>query len=179
METIKNNLQIEEGILVQAKMNKQEALHSMFQQFIGVEEKIQFSEYMGEHGIVLFITHSFICVTDKRIISLKVSAFGEIVYQDAFIESFNSGLIYQPSLLILYIVSILLIIFTFGIGILLLPLIVKWYYKIYKCGFFFIIKEGLGVYVFVNRNRMARANFVWRLVGKLREERIKSIPQII
>jgi hypothetical protein len=174
-----SKLSIGESILVQAKENNQDALNTMFRQFIGEEEEIKFAEYMGQYGIVIMVTHSFICVTNKRIISLQVGAFGEVFYQDAFIESLNSGAIYQPSLLLLYILSVVLIIFTFGIGIVLLPVLVKWYFKIKKCGLVFIIKEGLTVYTFVNRNRMSRANAIWRLTGKLREERIKSIPQIV
>ena len=167
-----NKIVIAAGVLDQAKMNNQEALKGIFQQFSGTDEQIKFAEYMGQHGIVIGVTHNFACLTDKRIISLKVGSFGEVLYQDAFIEDLNSGAIYQPSVLGLYILSAIVIIFTLGIGILLIPLIVKWYYKINKCGLVFFIKEGLSVYMFVNRNRMSRSNALWRLVSEVREGRI-------
>jgi len=167
-----NKIVIAAGVLDQAKMNNQDALNSMFQQFLGTDEQIKFAEYMGQHGIIIGVTHSFACLTDKKIISLKVGSFGEVLYQDAFIEDFNSGAIYQPSVLGLYIISAIVVVFTFGIGLLLIPLIVKWYYQINKCGMVFFIKEGLSVYMFVNRNRMSRSNALWRLVSEIREGRI-------
>lgn len=167
-----NKIVISEGVLEQAKMNNQDALKSMFEQFSGSDEQIKFAEYMGQHGIIIGVTHSFACLTDKRVISLKVGSFGEVLYQDAFIEDFNSGAIYQPSILGLYILSAIVIIITWGIGILLIPLIVKWYYKVNKCGMVFFIKEGMSVYMFVNRNRMSRSNALWRLISEIRDERI-------
>lgn len=167
-----NKIAIASGVLDQAKMNNQDALNSMFQQFSGTNEQIKFAEYMGQHGFLIGVTHSFACLTDKRIISLQVGSFGEVLYQDAFIEDLNSGAIYQPSVLSLYIFSAILIIFTLGIGLLLIPLVVKWYYKINKCGMVFFIKEGLSVYMFVNRNRMSRSNALWRLVSEIREGRL-------
>ncbi|MCW3110055.1 MAG: hypothetical protein JWQ09_4561 [Segetibacter sp.] len=179
MSETTDKLYIEHGIFAAAKLNDPEALALMFQQFIGPDEQIQFCEYMGQYGIVIMVTHSFICITEKRVISLQIGSFGEIIYQDAFIEYLNSGLIYQPSILGLYIISIIAVVSTLGIGILLIPFIVKAYYKLYKCGLVYIIKEGLQVYVFVNRNRMSRANTLWRLTAEVRENRIKQIPQIV
>lgn len=166
-----NKLTIASNVLQQAKQNNQDALKTMFQQFLGADEEIKFAEYMGRQGILFSVTHSFACLTDKRIISLKVGSFGQVLYQDAFIEDLNSGAIYQPSVLGLYVLSAIVTLFTFGIGILLVPFIVKWYYKIKKCGLVFIIKEGLSVYIFVNRNRMSRSNTLWRLASEIREER--------
>jgi len=200
----KNKIAIASNVLQQAKQNNQDALKTMFQQFLGTDEEIKFAEYMGQHGILISVTHSFACLTNKKIISLKVGSFGQVLYQDAFTEDLNSGAIYQPSLLGLYILFAIVFIFSypivgmiisfsvmtifpsymesnivmvisnifiFGIIILLLQFTVKWYYKIKKCGIVFIIKEGLSVYIFVNRNRMSRANALWRLASEIREER--------
>ncbi len=166
-----NKITIASNVLHQAKQNNHDALTTMFQQFLGTDEEIKFAEYMGQHGFLISVTHSFACLTDKRIISLKVGSFGEVLYQDAFIEDLNSGAIYQPSVLWLYVISAIIVLFTFGIGILLIPFIVKWYYKIKKCGLVFVIKEGLSVYIFVNRNRMSRSNALWRLASEIREGR--------
>lgn len=166
-----NKITIASNVLHLAKQNNNDALTTMFQQFLGTDEEIKFIEYMGQQGVVISVTHNFACLTDKRIISLKVGSFGQVLYQDAFIEDLNSGAIYQPSVLGLYILSAFVVLFTFGIGILLIPFIVKWYYKIKKCGLVFIIKEGLSVYIFVNRNRMSRSNALWRLASEIREKR--------
>jgi len=166
-----NKIKITDNILSLAKQNNQEALKTMFQQFLGKDEKIMFAEYMGQQGVIISVNHSFACLTEKRIISVQVGSFGHVLYQDAFIEDLNSGVIYQPSVLGLYIISIIVVIGTFGIGLLLIPFIVKWYYKIKKCGLVFIIKEGLSVYVFVNRNRMSRSNALWRITTDKREDR--------
>ena len=175
MDSQIKKIEIEDSVLELAKRNDLQALELMFQQFIGGTENIQFMEYLGQYGFILNVSHSFVCVTEKRIISLRVGSFGEIIYQDAFIEDLNSSVIVQPSILGLYLLSIFLIVFTFGIAILLLPFIVKWYYKIRKCGMVFGIKEGISVYVFVNRNRLTRANVMWRICAQLREERIRRL----
>lgn len=168
-------IEFAQSILDRAKLNDRDAIELMFRQFIGSDEKIHFCEYMGQFGVVISITHSFACVTDKRILSLKVGSFEEVVYQDAGLEDLNSGVIYQPSILGLYIIGGLVVLFTYGLGILLLPFVVKWYYKVNKCGLVGVVKEGLAVYVFVNRNRLVRANAMWRTCLELRDSRIKAI----
>ncbi len=172
MQQAIHTLHIEESLLDRAKRNEREALELIFQQFIGVDEKIHFAEYLGQLGLVLFIDHSYVCLTEKRIIALKTASFGEVIYQDAFLEDLNSCVIYQPSIFWLYVWGFFLVVFTFGIGILFLPFLVRFYYRIKKCGSVFNIKQGISVYVFVNRNRMSRANVMWRICAQLREERI-------
>jgi hypothetical protein len=169
-------IKIEENILEKAKQNDRPSLEAIFQQFIGVNEKIHFAEYMGQNGIILLVEHNFACITEKRVISLRVGTFGEVFYQDAFLEDLNSSAIYQPSIFGLYVMAILFIIFTYGIGLLFLPLIVKWYYKVNKCGVVFVIKQGLSVYVFVNRNKLTRANVLWRVCAHARESRAGMAP---
>lgn len=185
-------IEIEDNVLQRAKQNDLDALEVMFQQFIGATERIQFMEYLGQYGIILSVSHSFVCVTEKRIVSLRVGSFGEIIYQDAFIEDLNSSIIVQPSILGLYVYSIIAflmvliglssvvpfliaVVLTLGIVALLIPFFVKWYYKIHKCGMVFNIREGISVYIFVNRNRLTRANVMWRICAQLREERVNLV----
>ena len=176
MQNQQSKLEIEESLLERAKNNDRAALETIFQQFIGVEETIQFTEYLGRLGLILFINHSFICLTDKRVMALTTGTFGEVLYQDAFLEDLNSFAIYQPSLFGLYVLGFFLIVFTFGIGLLFLPLLVKFYYRINKCGCLFNIKHGLSVYAFINRNRMSRANVMWRICAQLRQDRLATMP---
>ncbi|MBO9201027.1 MULTISPECIES: hypothetical protein [Niastella] len=171
---------IEQSVLARAKQNDRPALEQMFAQFLTGNEKIQFAEYMGQRGIVLLVDHNFACVTEKRIVSLTVGAFGEMLYQDAFLEDLNSTAIYQPSLFWLYVFGTIFVISTFGLGIFLIPLIVKGYYRLHKCGALFCIKQGISVFVFVNRSKLSRANVLWRVCAHLREARValalKTIP---
>lgn len=172
MQNAITKIEIEESLLDRAKKNDRAALEIIFQQFIGVDETIQFTEYLGQLGILIFVNHSFICLTDKRVMALRTGTFGEVLYQDAFLEDLNSFAIYQPSLFGLYVWSFFIIVFTFGIGILFIPLVVKWYYRMNKCGTLFNIKHGLSVYAFINRNKMSRANVMWRICAQLREGRV-------
>jgi hypothetical protein len=194
MDINTTKITIADTILDRAKQNDRQALELMFQQFIGGNEKIQFMEYMGQRGFFLFIDHNFACLTEKRIMSLKVGSFGEVLYQDAFLEDLNSSAIYQPSIFGLYVVVILTILFLiwFGIsfaaavgflgalvplvvGFFLIPFIIKTYYRMNKCGVVFIIKQGLSVFVFVNRSKLTRANVLWRVCAHLRETRVGNV----
>lgn len=194
MDINTNKITIEQNILERAKQNDRQALETMFQQFIGGNEKIQFMEYMGQRGLFIFIDHNFACLTEKRIMSLKVGSFGEVLYQDAFLEDLNSSAIYQPSIFGLYVavvVALAILVFlgitlipgggvigvliTLVLGVFLVPLIVKYYYRLNKCGVVFIIKQGLSVFVFVNRSKLTRANVLWRVCAHLRENRVGSV----
>ena len=84
-------IEIADNILQLAKQNNPDALEVMFHQFIGQTENIQFMEYLGQYGFIISVSHSFVCVTEKRIISLRVGSFGEIIYQDN--ESRGSNII--------------------------------------------------------------------------------------
>jgi hypothetical protein len=193
MNTPTKKIEIESTILERAKRNDLDALEMIFKQFISGAEHIQFMEYLGQYGLILSVSHSFVCVTEKRIISLRVGSFGEVIYQDAFIEDLNSSVIVQPSILSLYVYSficaflalaaslsllpnlLVAVLVTTVITLLLIPFLVKLYYKIHKCGMVFNIREGISVYVFVNRNRLTRANVMWRICAQLREERVSLV----
>jgi hypothetical protein len=164
------------SLVERAKKNEQEAICTMFSQFLCPEEQIHFVCYLGTRGMWGLGKKSFACLTDRRICSLQVGAFGEIVFQDGYLEQSNSGIVYQPDLLSLYglvaLYSIFALIFTFGLGLLLLPLVVQFYYRYKKCGIVWVIKEGVSVYIFCNRSRLALANDLYRVVGEVREQRM-------
>jgi hypothetical protein len=154
-------IDIPKSILERARANDSDALQTMFRQFIAADEEIVMAEYFGVQGLWWVGRHSFACLTDKRIASLMVGSMGELVYQDGFLEHSNSGIVHQPGLLGLYITvglfSILALVFTFGIGLILLPFVVQWYYRLHKCGLVWIIREGVAVYLFTNRKNLSRA----------------------
>lgn len=97
------SIKVEKSILRRAIENEPEALSVMFRQFIPPNEEIQFAEYLGIEGFWGIGKRSFACVTDKRIASLQVGAFKEVIYQDGYLEYTNSGMIHQPSKLKMYV----------------------------------------------------------------------------
>ncbi|MFM9888130.1 MAG: hypothetical protein ACKVQT_34330 [Burkholderiales bacterium] len=180
-------LGVSPGLLDRAKAGDAEAIITMFQQFVPPNEEIRFVDYLGLQGLWGFGTHSFACLTDRRIASLRVGGFGEVIYQDGYLEYLNSGVIYQPSLFSLYLAAIgfgifvlMFAIATFGLGLLLIaltPLLVKMYYRMNKCGLVWWIREGVSVYVFANRAKLTLVNRVYRLSTKARDERIRMVGQ--
>lgn len=163
-----------------ARQNNPEAIATMFHQFIPSDESIFFVEYLGIEGFFGLGAKSFACLTDKRVASLRLAPFGEMVYQDGYLEDINSGVIYQPSKLALYVLIFMILILaigTFGLALLLLPVVGRLYYRFKKSGLVFWIKEGVAVYMFTNRKLLVRANNLYRDCSKLREERITKIKR--
>lgn len=98
-------IRVERSLLDRAKANDVEAIATMFRQFMSPDEEIYFAEYCGLLGFWIFGTHSFACLTNRRLGVLYVGAFGRVEYNDGFLEHQNSGAVYQPSLLKLYLWS--------------------------------------------------------------------------
>ena len=95
-------IKVESSVLERAKGNDLDAITKMFRQFMSPDEEIYFAEYCGLQGFWIFGTHSFACLSNRRLASLQVGAFGRVFYTDGFLEHHNSGAIIQPSLLKLY-----------------------------------------------------------------------------
>lgn len=95
-------IRLEASLFDRAKANDQGAVVTMFQQFMSPDEDVYFAEYCGVLGIWGIGTHCFACLTNRRIAALQVGLFGKVLYQDGYLEHTNSGVIYQPSLLWLY-----------------------------------------------------------------------------
>ncbi len=168
------NLELPGSVLAKAKTGDPEAISTLFAQFIDPDEAVHSVAYFGVLGIGPFGTHSFACSTDRRVASLEVGVFGRVVYQDGFLEYVTSGVLYQPSLLGLVIMMIFGVIFaiaTFGLGLLLFPILIKAYYRFNKSGLVYVIQDGVSVYMFANRALIRRANLMYREVAGLRERR--------
>ena len=154
------------------------AIETMFKQFIPQDEQIVFAEYLGREGIWGLGEHSFGCLTDRRIASIRVRIFGEVLYQDGFLEHVNSSIVYQPSKLLLYVIIFFLVVLaipSFGITLLLVPFAGRMFYAFKKSGVVFVIREGVSVYFFTNRQLLGRANTLIREATKLRDQRIKVL----
>lgn len=144
-----------QGSLVErARQRDTQAITTMFRQFIPPEEPIVAVEYLGSVGMI-FRTHSFACVTDRRVASLQVKGFGQIIYQDGLIEAIKSGVLYQPSRLASTILGPLATILTLG-------MINRVSGDRKRVGLVMTIADGVPVYVLSHRKHVTRANAVYR-----------------
>lgn len=155
-------LNIKGDLLKQAADGDAHALAALFKQFVGQEETILEAYFLGKEGIWGFGRRSFGCVTDKKLATIRTGWFGEIVYQDGYIKDVQTGAIFQPSILPLIVISMLVIIPTFGIGLLLMPFISKLYYRIKKSGLLATVDVGIPIYMFTNRSKLVLVNRLWR-----------------
>jgi hypothetical protein len=167
-----SKLKVEKTLLKKAKEGDLESIKSIFKSFIGNDQQIFYVDSFGKYGLI-FPDYSFACVTDKKICSLRIGYFGEIVYQDAFIEEINSGVIYQPSVFKLYFVSVILCLSI--VGIILLNAWVRLYYTLNKSGLVWSVREGINVYVFANRSKIDSINNMWRIASNVRCERVNYL----
>ena len=193
VEEERGRLEIESSLLERAKNDDEDAIRTMFKQFIPDDERILFAAYLGVHGMWWVGKHSFALLTNRRLASLRVGSWGEVVYQDGLLEHQNSGVVYQPSVLSLYVLcgiwllfwlftglgsgaAILgAILFVFP-GLVLLPYLVQFYYRLNKCGLVWSIREGISIYLFTNRNRLTTANSLYRLASFQHDRRLAELP---
>lgn len=169
---------IPSSLIKRAKSNDTEAIVTMFRQFAPDDEQIYFAQYLGVEGFLGLGAHSFGCLTNRRVASIRIRPFGEVVYQDGFLEYLNSSVVYQPSKLLLYVLIVLFILLalpSLGITLLLIPLVGRIFFAYKKSGVVFVVKDGIYVYFFTNRDLIGRASQLIRESTKLRDERIKIV----
>ena len=178
------------SLLDRAKADDQEAIATMFAQFLPRDEQILEGHYLGVLGFWGIGTHSFAAVTARRVATLRISLLGGVEYQDGSLEYVNSAAVFQPTKVMLYVYSAVtvLVFFVLGfalhpaasigtllLGILVLPLVIRFYYRRHKSGIVLWIREGLQVYAFIDRKRMRLSNQLYRLCMNLREERLRAL----
>ncbi len=136
-----------------------------------------FAEYFGVKGFWQFGRHSFACLTSRRIAKIEVGFFGEVDYQDGYLEHINRSTIHQPAILGLISLTLLVVFLTpFLIPLILLPFVPRLYYRYNKSGLELWIRESESVEVFINRNRLIKANRLSRKLAQLREEHLSREP---
>lgn len=155
--------------------NQRTAIETLFRQFIDDQESIIFVHYFGLKGMWHIGSHSFGCLTDRRICSLQIGWLGHVSYSDGFLEDCNSLEVNQPSLLVLYAVCTIFILSTFGIGVLVLPFLVRLYYRLVKSGLLANIRSGGHVDIFCNRREIVYLNRLVRIFIQEREQRLASV----
>lgn len=195
----KGTIRVKTSVLRQAKNNNPDAIRSMFQQFIPEDEEIYMVQYLGIKGVFGIGASSFACLTRRRVSDITVGFFGEVTYEDAFLENIKSSAIYQPSRLSLFIMSaftilvaltligsvimglfinvflkVLLVLLVVALWFFAHTLLVRIYYGIVKCGIRFFIFHGITVYIYTNRRLLKRANALCRVLALQRENRLHS-----
>jgi hypothetical protein len=162
----------------------------MFGQFLSADEPLVAAQYMGVLGFWGVGVHSWAGVTKRRVVSLRISIFGGLVYQDAALEYTNSAAVFQPSKVTLYVFVAAISFFAWGFGYaihpavsiltlllstLLLPITARVYYRFKKSGLVVSVREGISAYVFIDRKRMRIANELYRTTMSMREERLRAV----
>ena len=157
IEPKKGDIKLQKSLLKLGCEGDFDAIKTMFQQFIPEDEEIYDARYLGIQGFFCLGNRQFACVTERRIAHISVGYFGELNYEDGYLEHINSGFVYKPSKLALYIhigaviaaitytltlSSIAGIIFALVLALIILPFSGKIYYLIFKCGLVLPIREG-------------------------------------
>lgn len=190
-----SQLQMNSSLLARAMQNDKVAIAKLFAHFLPAQEPILASAYLGRKGVWWLGTRSFCCLTGRRIGSLQIGVGGEVVYQDGYLDHINSGIVYQPSRMPLFVmfafwvvglplfaflsmppldllVRLGAVLAVFIVCTLLSPLLIALYYQFNKCGLLFVVREGVSVYIFTNRNRLSLANDIYRAYTDLRDKRL-------
>jgi hypothetical protein len=178
------------SLIARAKAGDQQAMATMFGQFLPPGEEVVSSHYLGVLGFWGLGTHSFGAVTPRRFASLRISLLGGVHYQDGSLEYVNSAAVFQPSKVTLYlfIAAYLFIAFVWGLvihvavsivllllALVLLPISIKLYYRFKKSGLVVWVREGLALYAFIDRKRMRVSNELYRECMNMREERLRRL----
>jgi hypothetical protein len=184
----------DDSLVARAKANDRQALETMFSQFLPEGEQIVDCQYLGVLGLWGIGTHSFAAVTSRRVATLRISLLGGIQYQEGALEYVNSAAAHQPSIVSLYFgvaryaLGTLVVAIILGVGVhwaaslliillgvICVPVYVRFYYRKHKSGVVLWIREGVQVYAFIDRARMLIANRLYRECMNLREERLRAL----
>lgn len=178
-------LKIDGDVLASAKLNNAEAIETMFRQFLGPDDPIREACYLGTRGIWKFGHKSFACASDRKLATIQTGFFGRMLYQEGYIDRLESAFIFQPSLIVLYLISTGVLLFllmtmiglwqTIGwpaifvsLGVVALPIIARLYYRFFKSGLVATPGHGLHIYIFANRRYLNRLNRLWRFVDEIK-----------
>lgn len=166
------DIKLQKNYLKDGCQNDSDAIKEMFQQFIPKDEEIVDAQYLGVQGFFGVGNRQFACVTKRRIASLSVGFFGEINYQDGYLEHIHSCFAHKPNYLALYLFIavrtanividsesrsleelIVTIVFGLIVVLILLPFIGKQYYQVFKSGLLLTVREGrLSSFPFFNND---------------------------
>jgi hypothetical protein len=175
-----------------AKTDDPQAVRQLFLGFLGRHETVIDCGYLGALGII-FPEHSFWCLTNARICGMIVNASGRVDFTFCFLKAVDVAHFHQPSqvglwvTIIFYLLSVAFIAFGFmasgfmlgpspagfvsflfglliaAIGIYLIPLVTRFYYRFTKSGCAFFTKEHVYMSILADRNNLKPAQSMLRL----------------
>jgi hypothetical protein len=166
-----------------AKANDAAAVRQLFSGFLSRGEQAVDCGYLGALGFI-WPEHSFWCVTPSRVCGMMINASGLIDFQFGFLKALNVAYFHQPSLVKLWltviawcvtIVTIALLVFAMlsgaypgwvgwllgvlilVLGLLMIPWVIRAYYRYAKSGCVFFTKEHVPICVFADRQSLKDA----------------------
>lgn len=188
------------SLISRARAGDKQAIETMFRQFIPPDEPIDSVAFLGLKGLLGIGVHSFGALTARRAASLEVTALGGLTYSDGYHEHINGTVVFHPSRLLQIIVSYSIGIFwvvllatlllsegsrlgkvfgvlaVLGLIILTIPITAKLFYHFVKSGLVLVVREGVSVMVFADRNSLPIANQLSQRASQLREVRLRTMP---
>jgi hypothetical protein len=180
-------------LLDRARASDEEALRTLFGQFLPSGETVVHAQYLGILGAWGLGAHSFGAVTARRAASLRISSLGGMHYTEGALEHVSSAMVFQPSRegLFLYAASLAIAGFLIGllihpvvgvlfalVTVILLPLTAMLYFRLRKSGLVLRVRGGSSVYIFVDSGHMALADRLYRQCADLREERLRAVDHV-
>jgi len=146
-------IRVEGTLLERAIGNDEEAIQTIFNQFIENGETFFQAQYYGYFGFWFVGFHSFCCLTDKRIAVIRIGPFKKIHYEDGFYENITSGGVFQPSKFWLYVMLVIGVLAVFalvGIGLtMLLSFLFVEVFGLYDSEMFIYFIAALGSSLFI------------------------------
>ncbi len=174
-----------------AKRNDPQAVRQLLLGFLGRYETVVDAGYLGALGVI-FPEHSFWCITNARICGMVVNASGRVDFTFCFLKAVDVANFHQPSRVGLWVTIIfyLLIVASIGcgfaaggvmlgrtplglvsfaiallvvaLGIYLIPLVTRFYYRFTKSGCAFFTKEHVHMTILADRNNLKAAQSMLR-----------------
>jgi hypothetical protein len=174
-----------------AKKNDRQAVRELFLGFLGRNETVVDTGYLGSLGLI-FPEHSFWCVTNARICGMVVNASGRLDFAFCFLKAVDIAHFHQPSRVGLWVtiisylltvgsislsaagvgleldplgryISFVVGLLVFAVGIYLIPWVTRLYYRFTKSGCTFFTKEHVRMSILADRNNLRAAQSMLRL----------------
>ena len=164
-----------------ARSNDKQAIMDLFAGFLGTGERVVDCGYLGVLGIII-PEHSFYCVSNTRVCGLMVRPDGQVTFTFGFIKALNIARFNQPSILLLWlfliswfifvmilclpilvtllnsgfygILYLLPLVLIIGVSILLVPWLIRLFYRFTKSGCVFWNRENRPIFLFADRNNL-------------------------
>ena len=174
-----------------AKKNDRQAVREFFLGFLGRNETVIDTGYLGSLGLI-FPEHSFWCLTNSRICNMVVNASGRLDFGFCFLKAVDVAAFHQPSRVGLWVtigfyllsvasiglgfvaaglvldgfgryLAFVLGLLVFAGGIYLVPWVTRFYYRFTKSGCAFFTKEHVYLGILADRNNLKAAQSMLRL----------------